>query len=83
MIGVLLGVRQSLGAALQWRWHLLLENIALRHKPAMLSRTAEKPRSRTHDRLLWIGLRAIWSRWERALVIRQTVRETCASGDRL
>ena len=71
MFGVILAVLRSLGAAFQPRRQLLLENLALRHQLLVLSRTAGKPKFRNADRLLRICLRAVWSRWEKALVIIQ------------
>jgi len=47
----------------------MIENLALRHQLAVLSRNAGKPKFRNPDRLLWICLRAVWSRWAKALVI--------------
>jgi transposase InsO family protein len=69
MFGVFLAVLRSLAAAFQPRRQLLLENLALRHQLLVLSRNARKPKFSNSDRLLWICLRAVWSRWERALVI--------------
>jgi putative transposase len=69
MYGVIFAVLQSLGATFQPRRQLLLENLALRHQLLVLNRTAGKPRFRNADRLRWICLRAVWSRWEKALVI--------------
>lgn len=63
MIGVLFTVLRSLGAALQSRRNLVLEKLALRQQLAVLSRDARKPKFRNPDRLLWICLRAFWSRW--------------------
>jgi putative transposase len=71
MFGVIFAVLRSLGATFQPRRHLLLENLALRHQLLVLNRTAGKPKFRNADRLLWICLRAVWSRWEKALVIIQ------------
>ena len=71
MFGVILAVLRSLGAAFQPRRQLLLENLALRHQLVVLNRNAEKPQFSNPDRLLWICLRAVWSRWERALTIIQ------------
>ena len=62
MFGVFLAVLRSLAAAFQPRRQLLLENLALRHQLLVLNRTAGKPRFRNADRLLWIYLRAVWSR---------------------
>ena len=64
MIGVLFSVIQSLFGAFRPRGDLLLENLALRHQIAVLSRRAKKPRFSNSDRLLWIFLRRIWSRWK-------------------
>ena len=69
MFGVIFVVLRSLGATFQPRRQLLLENLALRHQLLVLNRTAGKPKFRNADRLLWICLRAVWSRWEKALVI--------------
>jgi hypothetical protein len=62
MFGVMVAVLRSLAAAFQPRRQLLLENLALRHQLLVLNRTAGKPRFRNADRLLWIYLRAVWSR---------------------
>jgi hypothetical protein len=72
MFGVILTVLRTLGAAFQPRRQLLLENLALRHQLLVLNRTAVKPTFSNPDRLLWIFLRAAWSRWKGALVIIRT-----------
>jgi hypothetical protein len=77
MFSVILVVLRSLGAALQPRRRLLLENLALRHQLIVLNRNARKPRSSKPDRLLWVFLRAVWSHWERALVIIQPQTVIC------
>ena len=64
MIGVIFTVIQSLLGAFRPRGDLLLENLALRHQLTVLSRNAKKPRFGNSDRLLWIFLRIIWSRWK-------------------
>jgi len=71
MKGVFFTVVQSLLGAFRPRGHLLLENLALRHQIAVLSRNNKKPRFSNSDRLLWIFLRKIWSRWKGALAIVQ------------
>jgi hypothetical protein len=71
MFSVILAVLRSLGAALQPRRRFLFENLALRHQLLVLNRNAGKPRFRNPDRLLWVFLRAVWSGWEKALVIIQ------------
>lgn len=58
------------------RWHLVLEHIALQHQIAVLERSAKRPRFSTADRLFWILLATLWSRWQDTLKIVQadTVR---------
>ena len=69
MFGKILAVLRSLSATLQPCCQRLLENSPLRHQLLVLNRTAGKPRFRNADRLLWICLRAVWSRWEKTLVV--------------
>ena len=71
MFGVLFTVIQSLFGAFRPRHDLLLENFALRHQIAVLNRNAKRPRFSNPDRLFWIVLQTIWSRWKGALVILQ------------
>src|ERR1017187_8680657 len=71
MFGIILAVLRSLGAAIQSHGQLLLENLPLRHQLLVLNRTARKPKFRDTAWPLWIGLRAVWSHWEKALVIIQ------------
>ena len=71
MIGVIIALLHSLIGVFRPSGHLVLENLALRHQIAVLSRNAKKPRFSNPDRMLWIFLRTIWSRWKGALVILQ------------
>jgi putative transposase len=48
---------------------LALENLALRQQLAVYKRTVPRPKLRTLDRLLWVGLARVWTGWRRALVI--------------
>jgi len=48
---------------------LALENLALRQQLAVYKRTVPRPRLRTTDRLLWVGLAKVWADWRQALVI--------------
>ena len=48
---------------------LALENLALRQQLAVYKRTAPRPRLRTTDRRLWVGLARVWIGWRQALVI--------------
>ena len=60
---------RTLAATFWPRCALLLKNLALRHQLLVLNRTAGKPRFRNADRLLWLCLRAVWSCWEKTLVV--------------
>src|SRR6202158_4327073 len=46
-----------------------LELVALRHQLAVLKRKNPRPKLSRWDRLLWLTLRRLWSRWTRVLVI--------------
>jgi putative transposase len=48
---------------------LALENLALRQQLAVYKRTGPRPRLRTMDRLVWVGLASVWAGWRQALVI--------------
>lgn len=56
-------------SALSTRRDLLLEVLALRHQLHVLVRSNR--RFRLFDRLLWLVLRQLWSRWRDALVLVQ------------
>jgi putative transposase len=49
--------------------HVALENAALRHQLAILTRERRQPRLLDCDRLFWIALKRIWKAWRGALVI--------------
>jgi hypothetical protein len=49
--------------------HVALENAALRHQLAILTRERRQPRLFDCDRLFWIALKRIWKDWRGALVI--------------
>ncbi len=49
--------------------HLALENLALRQQLVVYKRTMPRPKLRTTDRLLWVGLARVWTGWRQALVI--------------
>ena len=53
------------------RADLLLENLALRHQLAVYQRRQARPQLRQQDRLIWILLSRLWSRWRDALLIVQ------------
>jgi putative transposase len=54
-----------------FRSRLALQNeiLALRHQITVLRRSVNRPKLRTWDRLLWIGLLRFWPQWRSALVI--------------
>jgi hypothetical protein len=64
----------TLRSALRTQQDLILENLALRHQPELLTRTDRHPRFRPVDRLLWVGLRRCWAAWRGALVLVQPAR---------
>src|ERR1019366_9882151 len=71
MLEFLLLFLRCLFAGFQSHSGLLLENLALRHQLAVLKRQARKPKLRSADRLLWVGLRRIWPHWRQALLLFQ------------
>ena len=46
-----------------------LEIVALRHQVRVLKRKSGRPRLGRWDRVLWVFLRRVWSRWAAVLVI--------------
>jgi hypothetical protein len=53
------------------RRNLVLENLALRHQLLVLKRSIKNPALRNSDRLFWVALSEMWSRWTKVLVIVQ------------
>jgi hypothetical protein len=51
------------------RFHLALENLALRQQLAILERSRKRPKLRQRDRMFWILLSVIWRDWRSALLI--------------
>ena len=51
------------------RRHLVLENLSLRQQVAVLKAKTARPQLRSGDRLFWVVLRRMWSRWQDALII--------------
>src|ERR1039458_5140526 len=62
VLGWLLGVFQSRG-------DLILENLALRQQ--LLALQAHRPRRRltAADKLFWVALQRLWSRWKEPLIL--------------
>src|ERR1039458_5492013 len=71
MIEFLLLFLRCLVAGFQSHSGLLLENLALRHQLAVLKRQDRKPKLRSANRLLWVGLRRICPHWQQALLLFQ------------
>ncbi len=53
------------------RAELAVENLALRQPRAVLQRSVKGPRLRRRDRIFWMCVLRIWSRWKSALIIVQ------------
>src|SRR5882672_4570515 len=49
------------------RTALTLENIALRQQLAVLKRSVPRPQLRMTDRIFWVALSSLWSRWRESL----------------
>ena len=69
MITLLLHLLRLLPFLVGGHRQLALENLALRQQLAVYKRTVPRPKLRTLDRLLWVGLARMWTGWRRALVI--------------
>ncbi len=53
------------------RGELAIENLALRQQLAVLEDKKKRPRIRQLDRILWVWLSRLWSKWHSVLVIVQ------------
>lgn len=62
---------RALAVACRGHRELILENIALRQQFAAFKRSVARPRLRQRDRLFWIALATIWTRWRSALMVVQ------------
>ena len=69
MITLLLHLLRLLPFLFDGHRQLALENLALRQQLVVYKRTVPRPRLRTTDRLLWVGLATVWAGWRQALVI--------------
>src|SRR5213594_4037641 len=69
MITLLLHLLRLLPFLFGGHRQLALENLALRQQLVVYKRTVPRPRLRTTDRLLWVGLATVWAGWRKALVI--------------
>ena len=59
----------TLRVSLRFRYDLVFENLALRQQLSTLKAERPRPRLTTVDRLFWVMLRRIWSRWASTLII--------------
>ena len=66
---LLRGIIFALRASLKSRRDLIIENLVLRQQLSTLKAERPRPRLTTVDRLFWVMLRRIWSRWASALII--------------
>ena len=65
------------------RWELVFEHLALQHQVRVLQRSGpRRPRLTPGDRLFWLILSRLWSRWRGSLIIVQpeTVLKWCRQG---
>ena len=69
MTRLLLAFLSWLSTFFRSRNDLGFELVALRHQLAVLKRKNPRPKLSRWDRLFWLTLRRLWSRWTRALVI--------------
>ena len=71
MTALFIALLAALRATIRSRLELTAEILALRHQLAVLKRQARKPKLRSADRLLWVGLRRMWPHWQEALLLFQ------------
>jgi len=71
MLRLVLLLFGSFRAALHSRADLVIENPALRQQLAVLAHTGRRGRVTGADRLFWVTLRRLWTRWSDVLVFRE------------
>ena len=71
MLRLLLLLLHALRAVVRPRADLVLENLALRQQVATLKEKRPGPKLSSVDRLFWVLLRRVWSRWAQVLEIVQ------------
>lgn len=67
MINLLTYLAETIISLLKPRQELFLENLALRQQIMILKRSAKRPHLTKSDRLFWVVLLKIWSRWSEVL----------------
>ena len=68
MLRLVAVVIRSFASLVRSRRELLLENLALRQQLTTMVQKG-RPRIRTADRIFWVALRRVWSRWAEVLVV--------------
>ncbi|MGA7742056.1 MAG: hypothetical protein WCE40_09485, partial [Polyangia bacterium] len=63
MAAIIFGLFGALGSALRARGDLVLENLALRQQLAIFKHRDPRLRLTHPERLFWIALSRVWSRW--------------------
>jgi putative transposase len=66
-----IGLRTVLRAVLFGPATIALENVALRHQLRVLQRSVRRPWLARWDRVFWVWLSRLWTRWRSSLVIVQ------------
>lgn len=69
MAAIIFGLFGALGSALRARGDLVLENLALRQQLAIFKHRDPRLRLTHPERLFWIALSRVWSRWREALLV--------------
>ena len=69
MLGLICGVFTWLGSFIRSRHDLGLEIVALRQQLMVLKRRTKRAHLRRSDRLFWVLLRRVWSKWSNPLLI--------------
>lgn len=68
---LVIGLGTLLRAILGGSMAIAAENVALRHQLAVLHRVGRRPTLHRWDRLFWVCLSRLWSKWRSCLVIVQ------------
>src|SRR5215469_4855319 len=66
LLGLLVGLFRR---CFDSRRDLMLENSVLRQQLAVLKQRNPRPRLRSVDKVFWVSMKSIWSRWRDSLVI--------------
>jgi hypothetical protein len=76
MIALIVALLSALRSTIRSRAELVAENLALRHRLAVLRRQAPvRLRLRRIDRVVWVVLSRVWSGWRQAVQIVSPDRE--------